>query len=91
MPSISSGRIIEENLGSFSNCIRIGSGLISYSYGGMADEVKSQISEMKEDLRRRIEHDSRIDRTNPDWQVISEPVQVYGWEHRVIYDLSITL
>jgi hypothetical protein len=91
MPSISSGRIIEENLGGFSNCIRRGWGLISYSCGGMPDEVKSQISEMKEDLRRRIEHDPRIDGTNPDWRVISEPVQVYGGEYRVIYDLSFTL
>ena len=91
MPSISSGRIIEGNLGKYSNCIRVGQGLISYSYGGMSNEVRNQISEIKEDLRQRIEIDSRIDGTDPGWRVLSEPVQVYGGEHRVIYDLSLTL
>lgn len=91
MPSICSRKVIEENLGEYSNCIRVGQGLISCSYGGMSDEVRSQISEIKEDLRQRIENDFRIDGTDPDWRVLSEPVQVYGGEHRVIYDLSLTL
>jgi hypothetical protein len=91
MPSICSGMVIEENLGEYSNCLRVGKGLISYSYGGMSDEVRSRISEIKEDLRQRIKNDFSIHGTDPSWRVLSEPVQVNGGEHRVIYDLSLTL
>ena len=90
MPSIASRGINEGKLGPYTNCIRVGQGLISFSFGDMSDEVRGQISEIKEDVRGRIDHDSNIDRTNPDWRILSEPVQVYGGEHRVIYDLSLT-
>ena len=57
----------------------------------MSDEVRSRISEIKEDLRQRIKNDFSIHGTDPSWRVLSEPVQVNGGEHRVIYDLSLTL